>query len=96
MNERHNEWSTLRHDSVLHLDALEAVFTRHAFARHWHDYYVIGLVEEGAQRFWCRRKTLLTPRGGLIVLIPGEAHTGEAAEASGFAYRALYPSAAHV
>jgi AraC-like DNA-binding protein len=96
MDEPHREWSTLHHDQTLRLDALQAVFTRHAFARHWHDYYVIGLVEDGAQRFWCRRETFLTPRGGLIVLNPGEAHTGEAATgAGGFAYRALYPTVAH-
>lgn len=90
------EWSALRHDADLRLDALQAVFTTHAFARHWHDYYVIGLVEDGAQRFWCRRSTHLTPRGGLILLNPGEPHTGEvAAGAPGFTYRALYPTPAH-
>lgn len=91
------EWSQLHHDPALRLDALHAVFTTHAFARHWHDYYVVGLVEDGAQTFWCRRDTYLTPRGGLILLNPGEAHTGEAAAAAGgFTYRALYPTAAHL
>lgn len=54
-------------------------------------------LKEGAQRFWCRRSTHLTPRGGLILLNPGEPHTGEAAAgASGFAYRALCPTPAHL
>lgn len=92
-----HEWSQHRRDPALDLEALHAVFTTHAFARHWHDYYVVGLVEEGAQRFWCRRDTHLTPRGGLILLNPGEAHTGEAAAgAAGFTYKALYPTAAHL
>lgn len=90
------EWSVLRHDPVLSLSSLDATFTSHAFARHWHDYYVIGLVEDGMQRFWCRRDTFITPRGGLILLNPGEAHTGEVAQdAAGFRYRALYPTLAH-
>jgi AraC-like DNA-binding protein len=94
---RQREWSVLQHDPDLRLDALRAVFTTHSFARHWHDYYVIGLVVEGAQTFWWRRATHLTPRGGLILLNPGEAHTGEAAAgAAGFTYRALYPTAAHL
>jgi AraC-like DNA-binding protein len=90
------QWSALRHDPELRLDSLQARFTRHAFARHWHDYYVIGLVEEGAQTFWCRRATHATPRGGLILINPGEAHTGEAADGRGFSYRALYPTAGHL
>jgi AraC-like DNA-binding protein len=91
-----SQWSILRRDSDLQLDALQASFTTYAFARHWHDYYVIGLVEDGAQTFWCRRATYTTPRGGLILLNPGEAHTGQAAGAGGFAYRALYPTSAHM
>jgi AraC-like DNA-binding protein len=57
---------------------------------------VIGLVEDGAQSFWCRRATYTTPRGGIILLNPGEAHTGQAHGAGGFAYRALYPTSAHM
>jgi len=91
-----SQWSILRHDPDLELDALQASFTTYAFARHWHDYYVIGLVEDGAQTFWCRRATYTTPRGGLILLNPGEAHTGQADGAGGFAYRALYPTSAHL
>lgn len=91
------QWSVVRHDADLRVNALHAGFTTHAFARHWHDYYVIGLVEDGAQSFWCRRATYLTPRGGLIVLNPGEPHTGEAAAgAAGFTYRAFYPTVAHL
>jgi AraC-like DNA-binding protein/quercetin dioxygenase-like cupin family protein len=91
------EWSVLQHDPGLRLDALQAVFTTHAFARHWHDYYVIGLVAAGVQTFSYRRSTYLTPPGGIILLNPGEAHTGEAAAgAGGFAYRALYPTAEHL
>lgn len=90
------QWSALRHDDDLRLDALHAHFTTHAFARHWHEYYVIGLVEDGAQSFWCRRATYTTPRGGLILLNPGEPHTGQAMIEDGFTYRALYPTNAHV
>jgi AraC-like DNA-binding protein len=89
-------WSLLRHDHELAVDALEARFTTHAFARHWHAYYVIGLVEAGAQSFHCQHANHLTPPGGLILLNPGEAHTGEAATRSGFAYRALYPTVEHM
>jgi AraC-like DNA-binding protein len=90
------EWSTLRHDADLHLDVFQARFKTYAFARHWHDYYVIGLVEAGAQSFWCRNATYTTPPGGLILLNPGDPHTGQAAVPAGFAYRALYPTLDHM
>jgi AraC-like DNA-binding protein len=76
------------------LELLHARFVRHAFARHAHDYFVVSVVERGAQRFWCDRATHTTPPFGIIVLNPGEAHTGEAATETGFLYRAVYPSAA--
>ena len=91
-----NEWSRLRHDADLRLDMLQANFTTYAFARHWHDYYVIGLVDAGAQSFVCGRASYTTPPGGLILLNPGDPHTGQAAVAGGFAYRALYPTLEHM
>jgi AraC-like DNA-binding protein len=90
------QWSALRHDADLQLDALHAHFTTHAFARHWHDYYVIGLIADGVQSFWYRRNTYVTTRGGLFLLNPGEPHTGQSAIESGFTYRALYPTNAHM
>lgn len=91
------QWSTFHRADDLQLSALHARFVTYAFARHWHDYYVIGLVDDGAQSFWWRRSTYLTPQDGLILLNPGEPHTGEAARAGGFfTYRALYPTRAHV
>ncbi|KAB8145592.1 AraC family transcriptional regulator [Chloroflexia bacterium SDU3-3] len=91
------QWSRAVYEPDLRLESLQANFTTHTFARHWHTHYVIGMVEDGVQSFWCRRDTYTTPRGGLILLNPGEAHTGEAARSGGgFAYRALYPTAAHM
>lgn len=92
----HHQWSTVRYDPDLQLDALHAHFTTHAFARHWHDYYVAGLIAEGVQTFWYRRTTHITTRGGIFLLNPGEPHTGQSATEAGFTYRALYPTSAHM
>lgn len=81
-------WS-VPHLSGLHL--LRATFVTYSFKRHLHDYFVIGMIEEGVQRFDYRHDRFVTPPTGLIVLNPGEPHTGEAAVPSGFRYRALYP-----
>lgn len=76
------------------LDLLRGSFTTHAFARHTHDTYSVGLLERGAMTFACRGGTH-TLRPGLIgVIHPGEAHTGHADDREGWAYRNFYPEAA--
>lgn len=88
------EYATLW--SVPHLDGLQllrANFITYAFKRHVHDYFVIGMVEQGVQTFAMQRETYITPPTGLIVINPGDAHTGQAATDAGFRYRALYPEA---
>jgi AraC-like DNA-binding protein len=73
------------------LTLLRASYVKYAFKRHTHDYFVIGMIEDGLQKFAYQHDTFVTPPTGLIIINPGEAHTGEAAIASGFRYRALYP-----
>lgn len=83
-------WSVPQLDG---LQLLRANFVTYAFKRHMHDYFVIGMIEEGVQQFAYRRSQYVTPTTGLIVINPGEAHTGESAVPAGFRYRALYPEA---
>ena len=80
--------------SVPHLNGLtllRAAIVTYSFKRHMHDYFVIGMIEAGVQKFSYQRDVFVTPPTGLIIINPGEAHTGEAAVPSGFRYRALYP-----
>ncbi len=73
------------------LSLLRATFVTYSFKRHTHDYFVVATVEAGVQKFSYRREEHVTLPTGIIVINPGEAHTGEAAIPSGFRYRALYP-----
>lgn len=75
------------------LRLLRANFVTYGFKRHMHDYFVIGMVETGLQKFSYGRELYVTPPTGLIVINPGEMHTGEAAIPNGFRYRAFYPDA---
>jgi len=75
------------------LNLLRANFVTYSFKRHMHDYFVIGMIEDGVQKFDYQRDHYVTLPTGLIVINPGEPHTGEAAIASGFRYRAFYPQA---
>jgi quercetin dioxygenase-like cupin family protein len=50
--------------------------SRHAFPRHTHDSYGIGLIVRGAQRSWSGRGTVEAGRGNIITCNPGEVHDG--------------------
>lgn len=71
---------------------MRAKYVQHAFKPHAHDYFVLGIIEDGVQSFTHQRKHLITTPGEVIVINPGEMHTGESAIREGFTYRALYPS----
>lgn len=76
------------------LERLRASFRSHAFVRHSHDYYVIGVIRHGVQSFQYRRRQYVTPNGAMCIINPGEIHTGQAETTHGFDYQAVYPSAA--
>jgi AraC-like DNA-binding protein len=90
MNQR--EWTKLHHHTQLDLGLLHAYYVQHAYPRHSHDYYVITLIERGFQSFTHRGIKHVTLPGGLILINPGEVHTGEAADKAGFEMRSLYPT----
>lgn len=76
------------------LDLLHGTFTTHAFSRHTHETYSIGLLGQGAMAFACRGG-MHTLRPGMIgVIHPDEVHTGHAEGEDGWTYRNLHPDAA--
>jgi AraC-like DNA-binding protein len=87
-----HEWTKLHHHPQLDLGLLHAHYVQHAYPRHSHDYYVITLIESGRQSFTHRGMKHVTLPGGLILINPGEVHTGEAADRLGFEMRSLYPT----
>ena len=86
------EWTKISHHPQLDVELLHAYYVQHAYPRHSHDYYVLSLIERGRQSFTHRGTKRHTPPGGLILINPGEVHTGEAADSQGFELRSLYPS----
>ncbi len=89
------EWSRYYRQPTLHdLDVLHARFIEHRFARHSHEYHVIGVVETGVQAYSYRGARHVTPAGQIFLVNPGEPHTGEAATHEGYVYRTVYPRAA--
>ncbi|MGN6362258.1 MAG: AraC family ligand binding domain-containing protein [Thermomicrobiales bacterium] len=74
------------------LELLRARYITHAFTRHTHDTFAIGVVEAGGERFAYRGAEHVAPAGSIILINPGEPHTGQATTADGWAYRMLYPA----
>lgn len=73
-------------------DHLTATYLTHTFARHTHEGYAIGVVERGAQTFYYRGAMHTAPAGSMVVVHPGELHTGQALNVEGWSYRMIYPA----
>ncbi|MFE7276737.1 helix-turn-helix domain-containing protein [Streptomyces sp. NPDC057623] len=72
------------------LDLLTARFDRHVYAPHAHDEFTIGVCVAGSEIIDYRGGRIRPTPGSIVVLAPGEMHTGGPAETGGYAYRALY------
>ncbi len=90
------EWTQIGHNAQLDLEFLRAFYIEHAFPRHTHDYYVIGLVLQGRQSFMHKGTKYFTPPGGVMFINPDVPHTGEAVDANGFEMFCFYPTTVHV
>jgi AraC-like DNA-binding protein len=75
------------------LELLRAHYVTHSFAPHSHEGFALGVIESGIETFRYRHATHFAPAGAVVVVCPGEAHTGSAALAEGWRYRMLYPDA---
>ncbi|GGM86045.1 helix-turn-helix transcriptional regulator [Streptomyces fuscichromogenes] len=70
---------------------LTARFDKHVYAPHTHAEFSIGVCVGGSEVIAYRGGHIRTGPGGIIVLAPGEMHTGgPATPDEGYAYRALY------
>jgi AraC-like DNA-binding protein len=77
----------------LHL--MTAHFDRHRYAPHAHEEFSIGVLFDGLETIAYRGGHLVSGPGSIVVLEPGEPHTGAPARPGlGYAYRAFYPDAA--
>jgi AraC-like DNA-binding protein len=72
------------------LDLLTARFDQHRYAPHAHDEFTIGVCVGGSEIIDYRGGRIHTGPGSIVVLAPGEMHTGGPAACDGYAYRALY------
>ena len=73
------------------LDLLTARISCRHYAPHMHDQYAIGVTVDGTETMHYRGEKVYSGAGMVVVVEPGEAHTGGPAYPGGFAYLCLYP-----
>lgn len=77
------------------LELLRASCFDHSYPAHFHDEFVIAAFADGAQRHRIARHDGIATAGTVMIIAPGEVHTGAAVERDrGWDYCAFYPSAA--
>ena len=74
------------------LEMLKASYFQQEFSRHVHEGFCIGVIEEGAQRFYRTGGNHVAPQGDIILVNADEVHTGSSAVETGWRYRAIYPT----
>jgi len=74
-----------RQPEFVNLELLRATYITHAFCRHIHETYTIGVIEQGVEKFAYQGET------HFALVNPGEVHTGSAGVENGWTYRVLYP-----
>jgi AraC-like DNA-binding protein len=68
----------------------DAVDSQHTFDRHSHDEYAVGVVELGAFGLDLGRAKQVVPSQSVLVLNPGDVHTGYPADRHPVSYRMVY------
>ncbi len=73
------------------VEVLRTTYQSQTFARHSHDTYTLGLVLGGAGTFWCRGTERFARKGDVVVIPPGEVHTGSVSSGvDSLSYLAVY------
>jgi len=84
------DWMQYRPTPLPAVTLMQAHFTHHAFERHSHAEYGIGLTHSGVQTFHCGGTTQTSGPGHVILLNPDQAHDGLPGHDGGYRYSMLY------
>jgi AraC-like DNA-binding protein len=87
------DWVRYRATPLPAVTLMRAHFTHHAFERHSHAEYGIGLTHHGVQTFHCGRTMQTSRPGDVILLNPDQDHDGLPGPAGAYRYSMLYADA---
>jgi AraC-like DNA-binding protein len=77
------------------IEIVHADYKDQTFSKHVHEGYTIGVIDEGAQRFYRSGNIHIANTNSIILVNAEDVHTGEAASPEGWKYRAMYPVVGH-
>lgn len=77
--------------ALSNLELLRAKYITHCFSPHIHEGFAIGVIAEGVEQFTCCGSVYSAPASSIIIINPGEVHTGYAGVETGWSYRMFYP-----
>lgn len=76
------------------IELLRATYVTHSFSRHTHEGYAIGVIDAGVEEFNYQGGTHRAPVNSVVIVHPGEVHTGHAGIPEGWKYSMFYPDIA--
>ncbi|MDO5411498.1 MAG: AraC family transcriptional regulator [Lachnospiraceae bacterium] len=68
------ETRTVVYDDELRIEAYRFEGTRQPFPNHFHEYYVIGFIEDGERCLSCKGREYVITKGNIILFNPGDNH----------------------
>lgn len=68
------EIRTVVYDDELHIEAYRFEGIVQPFPNHFHEYYVIGFVENGERVLWCKNKEYTIKKDDVLLFNPGDSH----------------------
>lgn len=83
------ERKLIRYDAELEVEAYRFEGVAQPFPNHFHDYYVIGLLERGERSLSCKNRTEDLRSGDLILFNPGDNHACAQRDGGTLYYRAF-------
>lgn len=81
------ELRTVVYDEELRIEAYRLEGIVQPFPNHFHEYYVIGFVENGERRLSCKNQEYLIQKGDIILFHPGDSHACTQSDDGALDYR---------
>ena len=91
-----SQYQVWRSEQLFNIDFACYTLSQHHFSKHFHDHYVIEFVLAGADDFFCAGKTFTAISNQLVLINPGEVHTGNTVDRTRLKYFSLNPTFRHL
>lgn len=83
------EIRTVKLDVELKIEAYHFQGIMQKFPNHFHEYYVIGFIEDGQRYLSCKNKKYTIASGDVVLFNPGDSHTCEQIDGKTLDYRCI-------